>query len=470
MVRVPPLEPPPPENPMLGEALAAVAQGTAAIMELLQKQADQRGDRQHHTTLQQFLAIGPPRFAEARDPLEADDWLAEIKKHFKANAVREEDYVTFASFQLQGAASSWYSTYKNNKGDTEITWDDFVKDFRAAHIPSGLIERKREEFLALRQGDRTVQEYNLAFVRLARYATEEVSTEAKRIARFRGGLATDIKYALTLSNPALFSEFVDRAIRQESAEAERSAGKRKQREFSSAVMVHKKTKSWVPDPQPQRQQFHPRGAVVRTFARPLVPVQQGPRATPPLARPPRPQGQPRPDVICFECRQPGHYSTKCTDPRFARLPPPPHRSTPSNAMVRAQPRALRVNNVTLADAQQSSEIVLGRLLVNSVLATVLFDSGASHSFISQSFASRVDLPRDQLPSKLSVVTPGSKFTSSWTVPDVEISIQGAIFSASLVVLPRSDIDVILGMDWLVKYKAKIDCPSKTVLLTHDSGA
>src|SRR3954471_13563042 len=93
MVRVPP-----PEPPMLGEALAAVAQGTAAIMELLQSQAGQRGERQHHTTLQQFLAISPPRFVEARDPLEADDWLAEIKKHFKANAVREEDYVTFTSF------------------------------------------------------------------------------------------------------------------------------------------------------------------------------------------------------------------------------------------------------------------------------------------------------------------------------------------------------------------------------------
>src|SRR3954467_12273822 len=102
MVRVPPPEPPPPENPVLGEALAAVAQGTSAIMELLQSQDGQRGDHQHHTTLQQFLAIGPPRFVEARDPLEADDWLAEIKEHFKANAVREEEYVTFASFQLQG--------------------------------------------------------------------------------------------------------------------------------------------------------------------------------------------------------------------------------------------------------------------------------------------------------------------------------------------------------------------------------
>ena len=177
---------PPPENPILGQAVAAVAQGTAAIMALLQDQNAQRNERPHHTTLQQFLAINPPRFSKARDPLGADDWLAEIKKHFNANTVRPVDYVTFASFQLQGAAGSWYSTYKENKGDAEITWEDFVRDFRAAHIPSGLIERKREEFLALRQGDRSVQEYNLAFVRLARYAPEEVYIEAKRIARFHG--------------------------------------------------------------------------------------------------------------------------------------------------------------------------------------------------------------------------------------------------------------------------------------------
>src|SRR3954470_19041315 len=265
----------------------------------------------------------------------------------------------------------------------------------------------------------SVQKYNLAFVRLGRYAPEEVSSDAKRIARFRGGLATDIKYALTQSSPRLFSEFVDQAIRKESAEAERAAEKRKQREFSSAVMVHKKAKSWVPKPQPQRQQFQPRGAVVRNFSRPPVSVQQAPRSTLPFARPPRPQGHPSPEIIRYKCGKPGHTSPKCTDPRFAQLPPPPPHSTLSNAMVRVQPRAARVNNVSLADAQQSSKIVLGRLLVCSVPATVLFDFGATHSFISQSFASRVDLPRDHHASKLSVVTPDSRFTSSWIVPGVE---------------------------------------------------
>ena len=77
-----------------------MAQGTAAIMQLLQAQFAQRNEHPQFMMLAQFLSIGPPRFSEAKDPLEADDWLAEIKKHFNANNVRPEEYVTFAAFQL----------------------------------------------------------------------------------------------------------------------------------------------------------------------------------------------------------------------------------------------------------------------------------------------------------------------------------------------------------------------------------
>src|SRR3954466_2288683 len=92
---------PPPENPILRQAVAAIAQGTTAIMSLLQDQNAQRNECPHHTTLEKFLAINPPRFSEARDPLEADAWLAEINKHFNANVVRPVVYVMFAYFQLQ---------------------------------------------------------------------------------------------------------------------------------------------------------------------------------------------------------------------------------------------------------------------------------------------------------------------------------------------------------------------------------
>src|SRR4051795_13372 len=124
----------------------------------------------------------------------------------------------------------------------------------------------------------------------------------------------------------------------------------------------------------------------------------------------------------------------------------------------------------MTDAQQSSEIVIGRLLVGSIPASVLFDSGASHSFMSKSFAQRFDFQSEVMPSPLAISSPGSKMSSAVRVPEVQIQIQGLPFSATLILLPHSDIDVILGMDWLVKYKANIDCPSRSVRLTNDSGA
>src|SRR4051812_18362260 len=77
---------------------------------------------------------------------------------------------------------------------------------------------------------------------------------------------------------------------------------------------------------------------------------------------------------------------------------------------------------------------------------------------------------EDFPKFLPIVSPGSKFTSSIRAPFVRITIQGCHFPASLIVLPSSDIDVILGMDWLAQHKANIDCPTRSVKLTHDSGA
>jgi hypothetical protein len=44
-----------------------------------------------------------------------------------------------------------------------------------------------------------------------------------------------------------------------------------------------------------------------------------------------------------------------------------------------------LNHVNAEEAQEAPEIVLGMFLVNYVPATVLFDSGASHSFVTEPF-------------------------------------------------------------------------------------
>ena len=72
----------------------------------------------------------------------------------------------------------------------------------------------------------------------------------------------------------------------------------------------------------------------------------------------------------------------------------------------------RVNHVAVEEAQTSPDVVLGTFLVNSVPAAVLFDSGASHSFISRSFVARHQFKVATLKTTLLVQSPGSELSTN----------------------------------------------------------
>jgi hypothetical protein len=52
---------------------------------------------------------------------------------------------------------------------------------------------------------------------------------------------------------------------------------------------------------------------------------------------------------------------------------------------------------------------------------------------------------------------------------VNLKIRGVDFVANLIVLELKGIDVILGMNWLSKYKVLIDCAKKSIKMTTPEG-
>src|SRR3954469_6453029 len=77
------------------------------------------------------------------------------------------------------------------------------------------MDRKREEFCNLTQGRRSVDEFSREFNRLARYETEEVSTDSKKQERFCRGLNSKLRHELNLHDFATFQVLVNKAIKAE---------------------------------------------------------------------------------------------------------------------------------------------------------------------------------------------------------------------------------------------------------------
>ena len=113
-------------------------------------------------------------------------------------------------------------------------------------------------------------------------------------------------------------------------------------------------------------------------------------------------------------------------------------------------------------------MIMSDLPVNDIPAKVLFDTGASHCFMSKPFFAKHDFKTLLLLKPMAVISPGKRLGSSMIAPNVSIKMGDYKFLASPIVLGDSDIDLILGMDWLSKHKDQLDCAARKIQLTHSS--
>ena len=150
-------------------------------------------------SLADFQRTNPPVFSSSQNPMEAEDWLRDIEKSLLIAQCSEREKVLFASYQLKGAASIWWDNLLATHPAGHVpTWNEFTESFREAHIPEGVMMIKQQEFLALKQGRKTVTEYLYEFNFLARYAPNDVSTDLRRRNRFLNGLSEELQMAVAL--------------------------------------------------------------------------------------------------------------------------------------------------------------------------------------------------------------------------------------------------------------------------------
>jgi hypothetical protein len=145
--------------------------------------------------LAEFLRIRPTTFPQAKDPMDAEDWLKGVERKLVKAQCTDREKVLFATHQLYGTATNWWETYYNTHVNVDtITWNEFKARFRTHYVPCGTMKLKKKEFTNLKHGGMTVNEYLNSFIQLSRYAPNDINTDEKKQAMFLNALNDDIQF------------------------------------------------------------------------------------------------------------------------------------------------------------------------------------------------------------------------------------------------------------------------------------
>ena len=109
--------------------------------------------------------------------------------------------------------------------------------------------------------------------------------------------------------------------------------------------------------------------------------------------------------------------------------------------------------------------VIEELLINSCSALVLFDTEATHSFISKDFVSKNKIPYQGIRRPIRVSSTEGKRPANAVCQNMTLEIETHKFPSELFVLDLQGLDIIIGKDWMSRYEGQIDHASKAVTLT-----
>jgi len=123
----------------------------------------------------------------------------------------------------------------------------------------------------------------------------------------------------------------------------------------------------------------------------------------------------------------------------------------------------------LEQVPESEPVLAGTFLVNTNPTVVLFDSGASFTFISEAYALKQGYDIIELKQDYHITAAGSAIITNHMVRDLCLQVGREKLFINSLVLPQLGIDIILGMNWLKQHNAKIDVGSRSVQLCSSSG-
>jgi hypothetical protein len=130
-------------------------------------------------------------------------------------------------------------------------------------------------------------------------------------------------------------------------------------------------------------------------------------APPPAMLPPPPRKMGIVPHTCYNCCQVGYIVRDYTAPRRTSAPcPQSHCHHPPRGPTKViATKTGRVNYTTIKDVLEGEQVLAGTFSLNGHPIVILFDSGASHDFISKACTQKCQLVIEHLSTRYMILTP-----------------------------------------------------------------
>jgi hypothetical protein len=473
---------PPLVPPTLAEAIAALVNATADNTRFLREMAGNQF-QQHRvrappqglrdTTYLEFSETRPPLFIKAEEPLEVDEWVRVMEQTFGLIRCTETQKPLFAAQQLRGPTSTWWANFSAiQPAGHQITWEEIKLAFREHYVPEGVLHMKQEEFIWLKQGGDIVMQYLNKFNHLSQYAIDQVNIDLKKKNCFMRRLNDRLQRKMATCLDLTYSRAVSTALAVEA----KNAG-------------HEKSKGFGGERSNQGPETRVR-LVIRPFNQnrslprpPSYPFKQSVFIRPTTA--PAPTNQPSApgtrfpalpssSTGCFNCGKFGHFIKDYTYPKQNKTNFP-HNSGNSNqgkgntantSMGKNLKKTGRIYYTQVATTPEGELVMMGTFLVANYPEVILFDSGASHTFISKNFVEKHCIPCAESREGFVIHSPGGQIFTKEVAFHIPVMLVGQEFPTNMIVIKGQDLDVILGMNWLAQHKAIINIDLRTIKLSY----
>nr|GEZ76638.1 reverse transcriptase domain-containing protein [Tanacetum cinerariifolium] len=341
----------------------------------------------------------------------------------------------------------------------ECSYTDFLKcqpmNFQGTEGVVGLTRwlEKMESVFQISNCTVTCQ-YNHRFQELALMCGRMFPEEAEKVERYIGGLPDMIHGSVNVSKPQSMQEAIEFATEMMDKKilthTERQAEHKRKLDDTSR------------NNQYQQQPFKRNNVARDCRSQPTANNNNNNNNQ-------RAQGTNARGITCFECGVQGHYKSECPKLKDGNQG---NRAGNGNVVARAYA-------VVTAGTNPNSNVVMGTFLLNNRFASVLFDTGADRSFVSTAFSSLIDIIPTTLDHGYDVELADDRIIWVNTlIRGCTLNFLNHPFNIDLMPVEMGSFDVIISMDWLVKYHDVIVCDEKLVrvpfgneiLIFHGNGS